>query len=200
MRKEALVLLMIAVTATGIFAKSTDDEAVITALKFFLSKQDDGVYMVRAFQYTVTTEKNNPGCYLVGNLPAAASALAEAGLTKKDKSRYVATFADRDGARVQRLWCAFGNELLALLPKAKYDELLKWSVDEAITYRESARYAGDLAKLMRECPWPDKDVLDKTYGICGSNYSQLAFWYRRTMEKNDEITCRILKEIQQYYK
>jgi hypothetical protein len=34
----------------------------------------------------------------------------------------------------------------------------------------------------------------------GNNYSHFGFWYRRTMEKNDEVTLEILKEIQKYYK
>ncbi len=209
MKKAVLALLIVAVATAGILVKGDDgyaknnarleagDEAVLAALRFFLSKQDDCAYMVRAYQYSVTTEKNNPQCYLLTD--KGGELAKEAGLTKKDKGRFAAAFADRDGARVQRLWDAFGKELLALLSKAKYNETLKWSVDGAVAYRASQRYADDLARLVGECPRPDTDVLEKSYRIGGNDNIHLNFWYRRTMEKNDEVTFKILKEIQKYY-
>jgi hypothetical protein len=172
MKKIALALLLVVVATTGIIVKGNDgnaktnampeanDEAVITALKFFLSKQDECAYMVRAYQYGVTTEKNNPQCYLVTD--KGGELAKEAGLTQKDKGKFVTAFADRDGARVQRLWDAFGKDLLALLPRVKYDETLKWSVDGAVAYRESPGYGGDLAGLMGKCPKRGRDVLKKS--------------------------------------
>jgi len=131
----------------------------------------------------------------------SGEAAKEAGLTKKDKGKFISAFSNREGARIMRLWDDYGDELLALLPKAKYDELLKYDVDAAITYHENANFADHLAKLKKACPKPNKDVADKAGEIAGwENYKQLSFWYRRSMEKNEAETFEILKQIQDNYK
>ncbi|TAL35039.1 MAG: hypothetical protein EPN93_11340 [Spirochaetes bacterium] len=212
MKKLLLALLIIAVAAGVTVAKDKDkakakakakieakDDATVDALKFFLSKQADYVMMLRAYQYTVTDEKNNSYSYVVTD--KSGQAAKEAGLTKKDKGKFAGAFANRDGARIAQLWAENKDALMALLPKAKYEELLKYDVDAAVTYRESANYKTHMAALVKACPKPSQEVSDKAGEICNwENYKQLTFWYRRTMEKNDEATLQVLKDIQAFYK
>ena len=86
------------------------------------------------------------------------------------------------------------------LPKAVYEGAYKYEVDNLIALREKAEYAGFLAKLKEKSPVPDENTVEIAADIATwSNASQLAFWYRRTIEKNDDAVLRLLKEIKANY-
>ncbi len=154
---------------------------------------------LRYFQYTTTTEKNNPYSFILSSY--GAEALAESKIEKSEKGKYIEALKDRSGARIKKLWTANKKELLAMLTREQYDNNFGYYVDSLITYHDSKNYKNQIAALKKKSPKLDTKTIDKSGEITDwQNYKDLAFWYRRTVEKNDKVVYDILKEIQTYYR
>lgn len=154
---------------------------------------------LRYFQYTATTSKDNPYSYVLE--ANDDSVLAEANLTKADKGKYLAVLKDRSGVRIAKLWKENKKELLAMVSKEFYDSNFAGEVNNLIAFRESKGYKTKINALKKKSPKLNTSTIEKAGAVTSWNgYKDLAFWYRRTVEKNDKVVYDILKEIRANYK
>lgn len=154
---------------------------------------------LRYFQYTATTSKDNPYSYVLQ--ADDDSVLTEANLAKEDKGKYLAALKDRSGVRIAKLWKANKKDLLAMVSKEVYDNSFGHQVSSLIAFRESKGYKTKINALKKKSPKLNASTIDKAGAVTNwENYKDLAFWYRRTVEKNDKVVYSILKEIQANYK
>ncbi len=154
---------------------------------------------LRYFQYTATTSKNNPYSYVLESNDD--NVLAEANLTKADRGRYLAVLRDRSGPRIAKLWKENKQELLAMISKETYNGHYASKVNSLIAYRESKGYRAKINALKKKSPRLSTKTIEQAGAVTNwDGYKDLAFWYRRTVEKNDKVVFGILKEVQANYK
>lgn len=199
--KKSLALSLFFFIIISASAASDRDSDALDFIKTLISKaQGDNGYTnaLRFFQFTSTTEKNNPYSYVLSSW--GKDAIKESGLEPNDKGKYIQSLADRSGARIARLWKANREELYLLFPDVAYKKLLKDTIDRLIEFRTRPEFNAMLKKLKVKSKRPGEKTLDHAGEITGwSNYKELAFWYRRSMEKNDRAVFEIIKELQSHY-
>ena len=154
---------------------------------------------LRYFQYTATNSKNNPYSYVLES--DSDDVLAEANLTKADKGKYLAVLKDRSAKRITKLWKENRQDIFTMVSKEVYDSSFAGEVNRLIAYRESKVYRTKINALKKKSPRLDPSTIEKAGSLTEwDGYKELAFWYRRTVEKNDRAVYDILKEIQANYK
>ncbi|HPS58544.1 MAG TPA: hypothetical protein PK514_10610 [Spirochaetota bacterium] len=154
---------------------------------------------IRYFQYTSTTAKDNPYSYVLES--ESDEVLAEANLTNADKGKYIDVLKDRSGVRISRLWKENKNDLFTMVSKESYDNNFAYQVNSLIAFRESKGYNTRLNALRKKSPKLNTSTIEKAGAVTNwDGYKDLAFWYRRTVEKNDKAVYDILKEVQANYK
>ncbi len=164
------------------------------------SKTDNGyLNMIRYFQYTSTTAKNNPYSYVLSS--NGANALTKSGIKNSDKGKFIDAVKNRSGARLLQLWKENKKEIFNAFSKENYDATISSYVDSLIEFHDSADYAKKIKALKKASPKADAGTLGKAGKVAEwKSYKELAFWFRRTMEKNDTAVYQMLKEIQSNYK
>ena len=182
------------------------------ATKYFLSiiaqSRDNTQYnyslalLNRAFQYTVTNKSSNTYSYVlnIDDNEKLINVLNEVDLNIKDKEKYKGLFENRNARLIEKLWLSNKEYLFSSISSDKYKSIFKENVDNLVNYRLSANYKPNIIEILRLYPEPNLEVLNKAYEITDfSKGKELAFWYRRSLEKNDEIVLQIFKDIQKYY-
>lgn len=154
---------------------------------------------LRYYQYTATTAKENPYSYVLE--ADSEDVLGEAQMTKADKGKYIAVLKDRSGVRISKLWKANKKEIFTLLSKEQYDKTIGYYVKNLITFHDSKDYKKNINALKKKSPKLNTSTLDKAGEITQwENYKELAFWYRRSVEKNEKVVYDILKELEENYR
>ncbi len=154
---------------------------------------------LRYFQYTATTSENNPYSYVLG--ANDDSVLAEANLTNADRGKYLAALKDRSGARIAKLWKENRKDIFAMLSREVYTNNFSGEVNSLIAFREKKGYRSKISALKKKSPRLNTKTIEHAGAVTNwDGYKDLAFWYRRTVEKNDKVVYDILKEIQANYK
>ena len=199
MRKTIIIAVTACLAGAPILWAASNDSQALDFARLLIQKsghaERGSLDALRFFQFTTTTTANNPDSYVLDS----KEAVAESGLKPGDRGRYIKALADRSGPRLHRLWGPNKAALFAMLPAPRYAELAKDKVDSLLNYRNSNKYAAQLAALKaKRLSGP------KVMGAAGEitsweNYKELGFWYRRSQEKNEAAVLTILKEIQAHY-
>jgi len=179
-----------------------NDKAAVDFIKTLLKTASSGeqgyLNALRYFQYTSTTLKNNPSSFILSSY--GKTALKESGINASDKGKMIPVLKDRSGKRVKTLWNENKVEFLKMFSAEKYNAFLKSDVDSYIEFHDSSEYKDLMSKLKKKNPRPDTITIGKAGDISGwSHYKEMAFWYRRIYEKNDERVYSILKELKEHY-
>ncbi len=199
-KKLALISGLLLATVATLLA-ATADELALTFVRTVIQKsghaERGSLDALRYFQFTATTPENNPNSYVL----TSKDAQTESGFMATDKSVYVSALKDRSSARILRLWQGNKKALLSSVPKSRYVAMAKDEIDGLLAFRASAGYSKAIAAMRKKSPKLDAKTVDVAGEITEySNYKELAFWYRRTVEGNDRVVHDILKEISKYYK
>ncbi|MBP7584395.1 MAG: ankyrin repeat domain-containing protein [Spirochaetes bacterium] len=116
-------------------------------------------------------------------------------------------FKDRSGKRLTEIWNACGKALLKLVSVNTYNEHAA-ELENLVKFRGRKDYAEKIGMLRKLSPEPNDDTLLRAYSVMNiERHSSrddrspflLAFWYRRTIEKNATAVFSILKEMRRYY-
>ena len=200
MCKKVFIILSCVIVASVLVA-ATNDQLAVEGVKLFISKaQGESAYIdaLRWYQYTGTTIEKNPGSYVLSEY--GKEGLTESKIPENAKGKYLQAFGDRSGDRIKNLWNANKNDLLKLMPKGVYDNNFKEEVNNTISLREKPEYNNYMKTLKEKSPNLDENTLYTAADIVQwENYKALAFWYRRTVEKNDAAVLQILKDIKANY-
>lgn len=202
MKKKLTVFSFSIILITAVLYSADKDQQVMEFAKNIIAKaklEYGYTAVLRYYQYTATTAKDNPYSHVLQS--DREDVLGEAQMTKADKGKYLAILKDRSGKRITKLWKANKKEIFSLLAKKQYDDTVGDYVSSLIAFHDSKGYKTKIAALKKKSP----KLTTKTIGKAGEvaqwdNYKELAFWYRRTVEKNDKAVYDILKEIQANYK
>lgn len=199
MKKIAIVSVSLLIIS--IASASDKNIGAIDFIKILISKsasENGYINALRFFQYTATTEKNNPSSYILSKW--GKDALKESGLEVSDRGKYLPVLSDRSGIRIEKLWMANKEEIFKLFPASAYDDLLKTEIDTLIEFRGSSEYSSMMKKMKAKQKKPGIKTIDIAGEITQwSGFKQLAFWYRRDFEKNDKVVFEMLKEIKAHY-
>lgn len=181
-------------------AADTDKDAAgfVKTLAGKAAAESGYLMSLRFFQYTATTEKNNPSSYILSKW--GSDALAGSGLTISDKGKFIPVLSNRSGARIDKLWKENKEELFKLFPASAYDAVLKDEVNSLVEYRSAPEFNGLMKKMKARLKKPGVKTLDVAGAVTGwSGFRQLSFWYRRDFEKNDKVVFEILQELKTHY-
>jgi hypothetical protein len=199
--KKSLGLIIVFFIVISSAMAVDKDVAVVEFIKTLIIKanaENGYTNALRFFQYTATTDKNNPYSYVLSKW--GKDAVAESGLNPSDKGKFIPVLSNRSGVRVDRLWKENKEELFKLLTDEAYDAILKNEIDSLIEFRSSPEFSGMMKKLKAKSKKPGVKTIDAAGAVTGwSGYKQLSFWYRRDFEKNDKVVFEILKEIKAHY-
>lgn len=202
MKKRISIITGLLIIMSAVLHSADKNQEAVVFVKNCLERlkmQYGYTAALRYFQYTATTAKDNPYSYVLQ--AESDSVLAEANLTKEDKGRYLAVLKDRSGARIAKLWKENKQDIFAMVSKEVYNNNFAGEINSLVSFRESKRYKPMINALRKKSPRPDKTTIDKAGALTKwDGYKDLAFWYRRTAEKNDKAVYDILKEIQANYK
>lgn len=200
-RKISLFTGLVIITSVMLYSADTNMQAVEFVKNCLerLKMQYGYTAALRYFQYTATTHNNNPYSYVLE--ANDDSVLSEANLTRADNGKYLAALKDRSGVRIAKLWKENKKDLLAMVSKEVYDNNFASEVNSLLAYRDSKGYKTKINALKKKSPRLDVSTIDKAGAVTNwDGYKDLAFWYRRTVEKNDKAVYDILKEVQANYK
>ena len=198
--KRSLIILMSFIIMISAFAADKDTAAVVFVKTLINKANTENGYTdaLRYFQYSATTEKNNPSSYILSKW--GNGALKESGLKISDKGKFIPILSVRSGTRIEKLWKANKDVLFALLKKESYEGILKYEVDGLIEFRNNPEYNSMMKKMKAKSKTPGVKTMEFAGAITQwSGYKQLAFWYRRDFEKNDKVVFEILKELKAHY-
>ena len=202
MKKTTGIITGVVILLSAVLYSADNNQQAVEFVKNCLERfklQYGYTAAIRYFQYTSTTAKDNPYSYVLGS--ESDEVLAEADLTKADKGKYIAVLKDRSGVRITRLWKENKNDLYAMVSKEAYDSNFAYQVNSLVAFRESKGYKTRINALKKKSPKLNVSTIDKAGALTSwDGYKDLAFWYRRTVEKNDKAVYDILKEIQANYK
>jgi hypothetical protein len=200
MKRSSGLIIIFIIVVTSAIAGSKDEDAVMF-VKTLISKanaENGYTNALRFFQYSATTEKNNPYSYVLSKW--GKDAVMESGLNPSDKGKLLPILSNRSGARIDRLWKENKDELFKLFTAEAYNSILKNEIESLIEFRSSPEFAGLMKKLKAKSKKPGVKTIDAAGAVTGwSGYKQLSFWYRRDFEKNDKAVLEILKEIKAHY-
>jgi len=199
--KKFLVLIALFIITFSAAVTVDKDAAAVEFVKILISKtggENGYTNALRFFQYTATTEKNNPYSYILSKW--GKEALAESGLQPADKGKNIPVLSNRSGARIDKLWKANKEELFKLFPAEAYESMLKYEVDLLIEFRSRADFGTLMKKMKTKSKKPGLKTLDHAGAVTQwDGYKQLSFWFRRDYEKNDKVVFEILKELKAHY-
>ncbi|HNX23778.1 MAG TPA: hypothetical protein PKG60_06990 [Spirochaetota bacterium] len=199
--KKTLVLITGFLIIISAALAADKDTSAVDFVKTLINKaaaENGYTNALRFFQYTATTEKNNPYSYVLSKW--GKDALNESGLQISDKGKYIPVLSNRSGTRIGKLWNENKEELFKLLSAQTYDNLLKSEVDSLIAFRSSPDYNSLMKKMKTRSKKPGVKTLDIAGAVTvWDGYKQLSFWYRRDFEKNDKVVFEILKELKTHY-
>ncbi|MBL8028936.1 MAG: hypothetical protein JNL74_21105 [Fibrobacteres bacterium] len=154
--------------------------------------------LLRWYQFSCTNPETNPYSHVLSKY--GKEAMDESAISENFRGKYLKAFSDRSETHIAKLWNNNKKDLFSLLPKVIYNKSFKEDVDNLIALREKAEYDGYLTKLKEKSPELNSETVSIAADIATwSNASSLAFWYRRTVEKNDAAVLGILKEIKANY-
>jgi hypothetical protein len=194
-----IISCLVIIISSVVAAEKEDAGLLFVKTLIEKAKSENGyIHALRYFQYTATTEKNNPSSYVLSKW--GKDAADESELKPSDKGKFISILSNRKGDRIEKLWKENKDELLSLFPASAYNEILKYEVDSLIEFRSSSQYAGMMKKLKAKSKRPGVKTLDNAGAVTGwSGYKQLSFWFRRDFEKNDKVVFEILKELKAHY-
>lgn len=199
--KKTLVLITGFLIIISAALAADKDTSAVDFVKTLINKaaaENGYTNALRFFQYTATTEKNNPYSYVLSKW--GKDALNESGLQISDKGKYIPVLSNRSGTRIGKLWNENKEELFKLLSAQTYDNLLKSEVDSLIAFRSRPDYNSLMKKMKTRSKKPGVKTLDIAGAVTvWDGYKQLSFWYRRDFEKNDKVVFEILKELKTHY-
>ena len=184
---------------------------------FEKSQLENGtIKAVRYFQFTATKESENSCAWLFNKEdydPSIVEDKKELGLKNSDKGKYLPSVKNRSAARLHELWKSNRSMIFRLLNARSDNDDISAYVGWLIAFHDADRYSAAIAEMKKRSPRLDENTLEiaeKTAGEestsawpnSGLNYGHycsrrdaLAFWYRRTAERNDREVYAILKEI-----
>jgi len=193
-----MISLLMLISAAAAVDKDTVALDFVKALVSKASAENGYINALRFFQYTSTAEKNNPYSYVLSKY--GKDAVGESGLTPADKGKFIPALSNRSGKRIDKLWKENSEELFKLFSLEAYNGLLKSEVDSLIEFHNAPDYEKMIKKMKAKSGKPGVKTLDTAGKISQwSGYRQLAFWYRRSFEKNDKVVFEILKELKAHY-
>lgn len=199
--KKVLVLISLFLITMSAAVTVDKDAAAVDFVRTLINKangENGYTNALRYFQFTATTEKNNPYSYVLSKW--GKTAVEESGLEAADKGKNIPVLSNRSGVRIDKLWKANKEELYRLFPSRVYNELLKNEVDSLIEFRNSPDYHGLMKKMKSKSRKPGIKTLDYAGAVTQwTGYKQLSFWFRREYEKNDKVVLEILKELKAHY-
>ena len=149
--KKVTVLALSLILVISVSIAADKDIAAVELVKTLISKstsENGYINALRFFQYTATTEKNNPSSYILSKW--GKEALKESGLNVSDRGKYISTLSDRSGVRIEKLWKANRDELFKLFPEKFYDEILKEEVETLIEFRNNPEYDSMMKKMNKK--------------------------------------------------
>lgn len=199
--KKVLVLISLFLITMSAAVTVDKDAAAVDFVRTLINKangENGYTNALRYFQFTATTEKNNPYSYVLSKW--GKTAVEESGLEAADKGKNIPVLSNRSGVRIDKLWKANKEELYKLFPARVYNDLLKNEVDSLIEFRNSPDYPGLMKKMKSKSRKPGIKTLDYAGAVTQwTGYKQLSFWFRREYEKNDQVVLEILKELKAHY-
>ena len=212
MRITAIIISIIICSAIS-YAADYDKASLELIKKLFEQSSGEGglIKAGRFFQFTATKEKDNFLAYFFNSENTGIDEkLKELGLKKSDKGRYLPAIKDRSPARVMKLWKNNRVLIMSLIESSPLKKDIADRVSGLISFHDSYSYAAAIAKMKETSPQLDMNTLDAAEAATREDYScfnsrsgyyscsrdALAFWYRRTVEKNDTAVYSILKDIQ----
>lgn len=202
MKKITGIISGIIIFISALLFSADKDQQVMEFVKNIIAKTSleyGSTAALRYYQYTATTAKDNPYSYVLQ--ADNEGVLGEAQMTKADKGKYLAVLKDRSGARISKLWKANKKEIFTLLSKEQYDSTIGSYVSGLIAYHDSKAYKTKINAMKKKSPKLNTKTIEKAGELTQwENYKELAFWYRRTVEKNDNAVYTILKEMQANYR
>jgi len=170
---------------------------------------------IRYYQFTASKEKENFSAYLFNkeNL-GAADALKDLGLKGRDKGEFLFAVRDRSASRLIRLWKSNRSSIFKILNSTTSKDDITAAVVWLVAVHDSDCYTPAIDRMKILSPKLDASTLSIAESVANekriqnlplsylkydhysSSRDALAFWYRRTAEKNDKEVYAILKEIQ----
>lgn len=198
---KKIIFFITVIISVALYAASDKEKMAVEYVKTLIEKSKGAngyIDALRYFQYTSTTAKNNPSSYVLSKY--GESAQKESGLDKSLSGKYIPVLKSRTGSRIEKLWKQNREELMNLLPASAYDSVLKSEVDSLVKFRTDSGYAALMKKMKKKAKRPDVKSVEIAGSVTQwSGYRELAFWYRREMEKNDKVVLEIMKELQAHY-
>lgn len=221
MRKILMMMAacLIIMPVLGANTVSSEDKAVIALVTKLIkmSSEKEIFDVVRYFQFTSTSEKNNNRYEIVFdedyNNAGTEEVLNDMGLKNADRGKYLFSLKDRSSARLKRLWGKNHSMIIQLMKTLPNSSVILKYADWLVSFHDAESYASAIAKLKAKSPVLDEstseiaemivyesDMRDLRSLDCSGSYCQsdvaLAFWYRRIAEKNDAVVYMILKDVQ----
>ena len=202
MKKKISIISGLIIIMSGLLYSADKDQQAMEFIKSCIEKantQNAYLNVLRYFQYTATTEKNNPWSYILSSY--GAEALAESGIDRAEKGKYITVLQDRSAKRIKKLWDAGKKDIFAGISTELYTATIGSLVESCIDFHDSKVYRKQINAMKKKSPRLDNKTVEKAGEISQwANYGELAFWYRRTKEKNDRVVYSILREIRDHYK
>jgi len=199
--KKVLIVIPIFLLTISAAITVDKDAAAVDFVKTLITKangENGYTNALRFFQYTATTEKNNPYSYILSKW--GKEALDESGLQTSDKGKNIPVLSNRSAVRIDKLWKENKEELFKLLSAEAYENILKSEVDSLINFRGSPDYSAMMKKMKAKSKTPGIKTLDHAGAVTQwDSYKQLSFWFRRDYEKNDKVVFEILNELKAHY-
>ena len=175
--------------------------------------EEGNIAAVRYYQYTSTVEGENTYAYLFNRENEnTADDMNALGLKSSDKGKYLPSVKNRSAARLHELWKNNRSTIFRLLGARTDNADISAYVDWLTAFHDAGCYAAAIDTMKKKSPRLNAGTLDIAettaqeatcdwplsslhYEHFCSSRDALAFWYRRTAEKNDKEVYSILKEI-----
>jgi len=201
-KRKKLLITGLLILISAVIYSADRDQLAMEFIKNCIEKaklEYGYTHALRYFQYTATTEKNNPWSYVLSSY--GEDALADSKIEKAEKGKYISVLKDRSAKRIKKIWQANKEDIFNAVPADIYNNTIGFQIGSYIEFYESGSYKRKIKAMMKKSPRLDNKTIDKAGEITQwENYKELAFWYRRTKEKNDRVVYEIMKELREHYK
>ncbi|MGL4369421.1 MAG: hypothetical protein ACRCUT_07100 [Spirochaetota bacterium] len=178
-----------------------------------MNRNEDTYSIMKLYQYIATDPKDNS----ISKAASGDYSFNVPGFSKEDYGALQRVMKARSAVKIKSEWESYKNKFFSIVSQKTYDNYFHevdcwvsvlahtwYDIDVLISIKDQQNYNDLISAAVSKNMERPLTGMDYSVFFKGTSHSldkgfALSFWYRRSLEKNDDAVYAILKEIQKHY-